>query len=126
LAGKTKLAGSQIIDANHILNLIGSKATSTNGIQTVDAETLRIIHQEIEELSNFGEHEQANLLKEFVVEELQTGNVSSNINFDQAFEDWKNDKKRILIYEVADEWGINGKVLEKSVDAYSITSPQDI
>jgi len=126
LAGNTKLAGSQIIDANHILNLIGSKATSTNGIQTVDAETLRIIHQEIEELSNFGEHEQAKLLKEFVVEELQTGNVSSNINFDQAFEDWKNDKKRVLIYEVADEWGINGKVLEKSVDAYSITSPQDI
>lgn len=126
LAGKTKLAGSQIIDANHILNLIGSKATSTNGVQTVDAETLRIIHQEIEELSNFGEHEQAKLLKEFVVEELQPGNVSSDIYFDQAFEDWKNDKKKVLIYEVADEWGINGKVLEKSIEAYSTTSPQDI
>ena len=126
LAGKTKLAGSQIIDANHILNLIGSKATSTNGIQTVDAETLRIIHQEIEELSNFGEYEQAKLLQEFVVEELQTGNVSSTINFDQAFEDWKNDKKRVLIYEIADEWGISGKFFEKSIDAYSVTSPQDI
>lgn len=126
LAGKTKLAGSQIIDANHILNLIGSKATSTNGVQTVDAETLRIIHQEIEELSNFGEHEQAKLLKEFVVEELQPGNVSSDIHFDQAFEDWKNEKKRVLIYEVADDWGINGKVLEKSIEAYSTTSPQDI
>jgi len=126
LAGKTKLAGTQIIDANHILNLIGAKATSTNGRQTVDAETLRIIHQEIEELSNFGEHEQAKLLKEFVVEELQTGNISSDIHFDQAFENWKNDKKRMLIYEVADEWGINGKVLEKSIDAYSIASPEDI
>lgn len=126
LVGRTKLAGSQIIDANHILSLIGSKTTSTNGIQTVDAETLRIIHQEIEELSNFGEHEQATLLKEFVVEELQTGNVSSNVNFDQAFEDWKNNKKRELIYEVADEWGISGKIFEKSIDAYSTTSPQDI
>lgn len=126
LVGKTKLAGSQIIDANHILNLIGSKATTANGVQTVDTETLRLIHQEIEELSNFGEHEQAKLLKEFVVEELQTGNVSSDIHFDQAFEDWKNEKKRVLIYEVADEWGINGKIFEKSVEAYSSTSPQDI
>lgn len=126
LAGKTKLAGSQIIDANHILNLIGSKATSTNGIQTVDAETLRIIYQEIEELSNFGEHEQAKLLKEFVVEELQTGNVSSDINFDQAFEDWKGDKKRVLIDEIAEEWGINGSILEKSIDAFSAASPREI
>ncbi|WP_269053099.1 hypothetical protein [Sporosarcina sp. G11-34] len=32
----------------------------------------------------------------------------------------------MLIYEVANEWGIHGKVLEKSVDVNSITSPEDI
>ncbi|QTD39476.1 type I restriction endonuclease subunit R [Sporosarcina sp. Te-1] len=126
LLGKTKLAGTQVIDANHILNLIGSKTTSNNGRQTVDTETLRIIYQQITELSNLGEHEQAELLKEFVVEELEPGNISSDIHFDRAFEDWKNSKKQALIYKVANEWGINGKVLERSVDAYSINSPEEI
>jgi len=62
----TKLAGTQVIDANHILSLIGSKVTSPNGVQTVDGETLRIIYEQIQELSNMGEYEQAQLLKEFV------------------------------------------------------------
>lgn len=126
LLGKTKLAGTQVIDANHILSLIGSKTTSNNGRQTVDTETLRIIYQQIEELSNLGENEQAKLLKEFVVEELETGNISSDINFDRAFEDWKNDKKKSFIYGVAKEWGVNGEVFEKSVEAYTIASPADI
>ncbi|SEL05495.1 type I restriction enzyme, R subunit [Carnobacterium iners] len=126
LAGKTKLAGTQVIDANHILNLIGSKTISTNGRQIVDTETLRIIYQQIEELSNLGENEQAKLLKEFVVEELEAGKISSEINFDRAFEEWKNDKKKTFIYGVAKEWGVDGEVFEKSVEAYSLTSPKDI
>src|SRR5699024_2124252 len=34
LVGKTKLSGTQVIDASHIINLIGSKTTSSNGKQT--------------------------------------------------------------------------------------------
>src|SRR5699024_2607044 len=82
LVGKTKLAGTQVIDASHILNLIGSKTTSSNGKQTVDTETLRIIYQQIEELSHMGDHEQAQLLKQFVMEELEPGHISSDITFD--------------------------------------------
>lgn len=126
LAGKTKLAGTQVIDASHILNLIGSKATSSNGKQTVDTETLRLIYQEIEELSNLGDHEQAELLKEFVQEELEPGNVSSEMNFDEAFEQWKKNKKNKIIYEISSEYGIDGAIFEKSVDAYSTTTPEDI
>ncbi|WP_339162486.1 HsdR family type I site-specific deoxyribonuclease [Siminovitchia sp. FSL H7-0308] len=126
LVGKTKLAGTQVIDANHILNLIGSKTTSSNGKQTVDTETLRIIYQQINELSNMGEHEQAQLLKEFVMEELEPGNISSEINFDDAFENWKNNKKKKVIYEISKEWGLDWTVFEKSVDAYSSASPDEI
>ena len=126
LVGKTKLAGTQVIDASHILNLIGSKTTSSNGKQTVDTETLRIIYQQIEELSNLGDHEQAQLLKQFVMEELEPGHISSDITFDEAFEIWKNDKKKQLIYEVSQEWGLDWTIFEKSVDAYSSTSPDDI
>lgn len=126
LVGKTKLAGTQVIDASHILNLIGSKTTISDGKQTVDTETIRIIYQQIEELSNMGEHEEAELLKEFVIEELEPGNVSSDISFDDAFELWKNEKRRKVVYEISQEWGLNTALLERAIDTYSVANPNDI
>ncbi len=119
LVGKTKLAGTQVIDANHILSLIGSKVTSPYGVQTVDKETLRIIYEQIQELSNMGEHEQAQLLKEFVDTELVPGNLSNSLNFDEAFELWKLSKLQHAVNDFAVEWGLDSATLEKSVLAYS-------
>jgi len=126
LPGKVRLVGTQVIDASHILELIGEKATSSNGKQEVDSETLRIIYQQIKELSNLGDHEKSELLKEFVEEELQPGHVSTETRFDEAFENWKNDRKKKVIYELSQEWGIDSHVFEKSVEAYSSTKPDDI
>ncbi|WP_338552910.1 HsdR family type I site-specific deoxyribonuclease [Paenibacillus sp. KS-LC4] len=123
LVGKTKLAGTQVIDANHILSLIGSKVTSPYGVQTVDKETLRIIYEQIQELSNMGEHEQAQLLKEFVDTELVPGNLSNSLNFDEAFERWKWSKLQNAVHDFAVEWGLDSVTLEKSVLAYSTTQP---
>lgn len=123
LVGKTKLAGTQVIDANHILSLIGSKVTSPNGVQTVDKETLRIIYEQIQELSNMGEHEQAQLLKEFVDNELVPGNLSSGLNFDEAFELWKASKLQNAVNDFSLGWGLDSKLLEKSVNAYSTSQP---
>lgn len=124
LVGKTKLAGTQVIDANHIINLIGAKVMVSNGIQTVDNETLRIIHEQIQELSNLGEDEQAQLLKEFVDTELVTGKLSNNLNFDEAFEAWKVQRLQDIVDNFAKEWGIDNKVLMKSVQAYSSIEPE--
>lgn len=126
LVGKTKLAGSQKIDAGHILNLIGSKATTSGGKQTVDAESLRILLQQIQELSNMGEYEEAELLKEFVNEELKPGNIDSGVNFDDAFEAWKKEKRRKYIYDIAQNWGLDSALLERAIDAYSLAHPDDI
>ncbi|KOS00909.1 type I restriction endonuclease subunit R, EcoR124 family, partial [Paenibacillus polymyxa] len=123
LVGKTKLAGTQVIDANHILSLIGSKVTSPNGVQTVDSETLRIIYGQIQELSNMGEHEQARLLKEFVDTELVPGNLSSSLNFDEAFEVWKASKLQNLVVDFSLEWGLDSELLGKSVNSYSTSQP---
>lgn len=125
LLGKTKLAGTQVIDAQHILSLIDSKVTSPYGIQTVDSETLRIIYEQIQELSNMGEHEQAQLLKEFVDTELVPGNLSNDLNFDEAFEVWKASKLKNMVINFAAEWGLDTKLLEKSVKSY-LTSQSDI
>ncbi|MEZ2659501.1 type I restriction endonuclease subunit R, partial [Aneurinibacillus aneurinilyticus] len=123
LVGRTKLAGTQVIDANHILSLIGSKVTSPNGVQTVDSETLRIIHEQIQELSNMGEYEQAQLLKEFVDTELVPGNLSSDLNFDEAFEIWKASKLQNAVIDFSSEWGLDSELLGKSVNSYSTSQP---
>ncbi|WP_010631105.1 type I restriction endonuclease subunit R [Sporolactobacillus vineae] len=123
LVGKTKLAGTQVIDANHILRLIGSKVTSTNGVQTVDSETLRIIYEQIQELSNMGEYEHAQLLKEFVDTELVPGKLSSGLNFDEAFEAWKARKLNRAVKDFSKEWGLNSDLLGKSVRSYSYSQP---
>ncbi|MGO1370196.1 type I restriction endonuclease subunit R [Senegalia sp. (in: firmicutes)] len=126
LVGKTKLSASQVIDANHILNLIGNKVRAEKGIQTIDEETLRIIYQEIQELSNVGEDEQAKLLKEFVETELVPGNLPSDLNFDELYEKWKNKKVEKEISKFSQEWGIDQSLLSKSVDHFSIVEEDSI
>jgi len=126
LPGKTKLENTQIIDANYIIKLIGEKATSSNGKQRIDDESLRIIYHEIEELSNVGDYEKAELLKEFVKEELTPGHVPTSMKFDEAFEEWKNERKQKVIYELSEEWGIDSTVFEKAVEAYSTRKPEDV
>ena len=126
LVGKTKLARTQVIDAAHILSLIGSKVRSVDGVQTVNDETLRIIHEEIQELSNMGEDEQAALLKEFVDTELVPGNLSSSLNFDESFEKWKNHKRERCIFTFAEEWGLEPQLLRESVTSYSYSQPSTV
>lgn len=120
LQGKTKLTYTQVIDAAHILSLIGARVGSANGIQTVDEETKRIIYEQIQELSNMGEAVTSELLREFVEGELFTGQLSSSINFDEAFDNWKKEKLNREIEEFANYWGIKDKqILIRSVYSYS-------
>lgn len=125
LVGAAKLAGTQVIDANHILKLIGSKVNLDDGTQSVDTETLRIIYEQIQELSNMGDHDQAELLRDFVDTELVPQNIPSNIDFDVAFEDWKKSKLNNEIQAFADEWGIDFKILQLSVKDYSVLTPEN-
>lgn len=122
LTNKTKLQGTQLIDAQHILGLIGEKVDSTGDVTTVDAETLRIIYEQIQELSNLGQHEQSKLLIEFVDMELVPGNIHSNVNFDEAFNEWCHSRLKNIINQFAASWGLDNELLEKSVSAYSLLS----
>lgn len=126
LVGRTRLSGTQVIDADHILGLIGDRVSHQDGIQTVDTETLRIIHQQIQELSDMGEDDQAKLLKEFVDTELVTGNLSSDSRFDDLFEEWKDNKVQREINEFAKDWGLNANLLAESVKEYSLNKKEII
>ncbi|MDR1017488.1 MAG: HsdR family type I site-specific deoxyribonuclease [Lachnospiraceae bacterium] len=126
LAGKTKLTRTQVIDAAHILSLIGGKVRDSDGVQTVDSETLRIIYEQIQELSNMGEDNQAQLLKEFVDTELVPGNLSSDNSFDESFGKWKENKLLIEVNDFAEKWGIDAGLLFHSIVSYSEIQPDNV
>ncbi|MFW6030807.1 MAG: type I restriction endonuclease subunit R, EcoR124 family, partial [Halanaerobiales bacterium] len=126
LVGKTRLSGTQVIDANHILSLIGSKIKTNKGVQTVDNETLRLIYEEIQELSDLGENEQAKLLREFVETELVPGNLSSDLNFDESFDKWKKGKVEKEVKIFAKAWGIDEVLLFKSLNHFSMAKKEVI
>lgn len=126
LVGRTKLSGTQVIDANHILSLIGSRLKTEKGIQKVDGETLRLIYEEIQELSNIGEDEQAKLLKEFVETELVPGNLSSDLRFDELFDNWKQERVKKEVESFAKMWGIDDLLLFKSLMQFSIAKKDNI
>lgn len=126
LVGKTKLQGTQVIDAAHILKLITEKVDDSGDVQVVDTETLRLINEEIQELSDMGENEQAKLLKEFVDTELLPGNISANIKFDESFEKWKQAKLFSVIDKFAANWGIDYLLLRKSYESFTIKKPDAI
>ena len=126
LIGKTKLAGTQVIDATSILGLIGSKVSNVGGIQTVDEETLRIIYEQIQELSDIGEDNKSHLLKQFVDTELVPGKLSYEINFDEAFEMWKQDKIKVEVNEFAANWGIESNWLYKIVSKFLVSQTDEM
>jgi type I site-specific deoxyribonuclease, hsdR family len=120
LQGRTKLSNTQVIDADHILKLIGNKVITTGKVQTVDAELLRLIYEQIQELSDNGDAESATLIREFVEKELITGHIPSEIDFDVAFKNWKKDKLELEVKQFSEFWGIkNSEILIKSVNSYS-------
>jgi type I restriction enzyme R subunit len=123
LVGRTKLSGTQVIDANHILSLIGGKVNNVNGIQTVDDETLRIIHEQIQELSDMGQDNKANMLREFVDTMLVPGHLEYGVHFDDAFNVWKLDKIKIDVIDLACQWGICHEWLLKSMQSFSTSKP---
>ena len=120
LTGKTILVGVQIIDANYILRLIGEKIVKQNGKNGIDDESLRIIHETIQELSNQGEDHQAKMLKQFVDEEIISGKLEEGISIDEAFENWKNTIVDKEVERFAGDYGIDEGALKKSLVAFEV------
>lgn len=51
------------------------------------------------------------------------GNLSSGLNFDEAFEIWKSSKLQNAVIEFSSEWGLDSELLERSVNVYSTSQP---
>ncbi|HFI0396621.1 TPA: DEAD/DEAH box helicase family protein, partial [Streptococcus suis] len=126
LKGRTKLQGSQIIDAQSLFALIGNKTTTEGGFQVINDSNLVLILEQIQELSNLGENELAEALKTFINEELVTGHLSASVDFDVAFKEWQENRQFAVIKEFAGQWGIDSDLLRKSLQEYNANKPDDI
>ena len=125
LEGKSKLVGTQVINAEYIISLIGEKTSTQGKTRNVDDESLRLILENIQELSNLGEAEYASLLKEFV-EDIREGKIDSTQSIDETFEGWKKEKVNNEIDIFANEWGVDSKLLYTSLLLYSNQKPDAI
>lgn len=126
LSGKTRITATQVIDDKHILSLIGSKTKNEKGFKTVDDETLRLIYEQIQELSDMGQAEQSKLLKEFVESELITGHLRAELDFDQAFDKWKLERVEKETADFANTWGMDGSILYESLAQYNPSKKDSI
>ncbi len=73
-----------------------------------------------------GEDEQAKLLREFVETELVPGNLSSDLSFDEAFDNWKKRKVEEEVKNFAKDWGIDESLLSKSLNNFSMAKKEVI
>lgn len=90
------MQGTEIIDSQHILNLIGEKTTVEGDNQTINDEVLRLINEEIEDLSNLGKDQQSKLLKRFVDKVLVPGEIPAGVRIDDEFNKWKKNLYSIM------------------------------
>lgn len=126
LQGRTKLQGSQVIDAQSLIELIGNKTTTEGGYIVINDNNLVLVQEQIQELSNLGEHETAESLKRFVNEELVTGHIPATSNFDEAFQDWQDKQQFKEVKAFASEWGLDADLLSKSLKEYCLIKPEEI
>ena len=123
LEGPTKLVGTKRITAEYILDLLGGKVAIQDGTQVVDEETLRLIYEEIQDLSNQGEAQKAELLREFVKTELELGKVAEGISIPDAYDAWKQSKLDAEIAEFAQLKGLDSVLLKKSYERFDMKHP---
>ena len=126
LIGGTKLSGHQTVDASHILELIGEGRRDDHGVSYVDEETLRLIYEEIQNMSDMGEANKAAQYKDFVDTQLTKGKVPSNVSFDDAFEEWREGLLNHYLEEYSLNWGIDYDTLKKSYNHFNIMEPETI
>lgn len=122
MQGEVKLEGTELITATTIINLIGQRAYTKGSTQSVDAETLRLLHEKIAQLEIRGEAKTASLLLQFVDEELAEGNIPADKNVEQAFIEWKERKLMKKIKEYAEPRGLDINVL---LDVFRRYNPND-
>ena len=125
LPGHVRIEGITIVNAAYIISLIGERTKTENGITKIDGESLRLILEKIQELSNHGEKEQADLLRDFL-DDLTGGKIEKCGNADEAFTQWRAKRYDDEATAFAADWGIDKDILKAAVESYDKSQPETI
>lgn len=125
LPGRLKIVGTAEITAAYIIELVGEKTKTVDGVRVIDEESMRIILEKIHQLSNRGEKRQADILEEFLAD-INEGMVSAEGDADGAYTAWKKEKYLAEVRQFAAKWGADASTLQASVDEYDETTPETI
>jgi len=117
---------SKMVDEKYILNVISETITTHGGISNVDTEVLRLIYQHIDELTNMGEATKAELIRRFVEQELDEGNISSSNDFETEYTKWLGKELDEELKSFSDDWGVDYKLIKKAVDASDVINSSNI
>lgn len=130
IKGRTKLAGTQQITASYILNLMKQVNRGHSQDKGLDnghhAQDIQKIKDSIQDLSDRGEDQKAQLLKKFLDEQVMTDSLDSSSEISDAYNDWKLDQLHQVVTSFAHRWGINEIILQKSIDNFDYRSPDNI
>ena len=126
IVGRSKLQGTQVIDAQSIFTLIDKKTSNKNGVLVINDNNWNLIFEEIQELSKLGENELAKSLKTFLDDELKSEHLSADTDVYTAFNAWQENRQLKLVEEFATEWGLDSLLLTKSLKAYDLKKPDEI
>lgn len=125
IVGKLKLVAADEITAEYILKLIGKKIPRSSDVKGVDDESLRLILEKIQELSDLGEADKADQLRSFVAD-IQAGNVPAGKSIEESFTDWRSAKAEEEAERYAQKWGADVALLLRSLAAYDTEKPEYI
>lgn len=126
LSGKTKLDSTQRITASYILKLIGDHVSSKADNHNLTDDDLQEINDRIQELSENGEDQRAQLIQKFLNEVILTGKKDTDKTVSEAFYDWKHDQLNNEVEAFAKRWGIDFEILKKAVDNFNPREPETI
>lgn len=115
----TNLVGYQEITSQFILQRIGERAHLDRQEAPLDQESLRLILEQIEELSSMGQAILASTIRQFV-EEIQIGKVQLTSDMEKLFHEWTQANLRSEIAKFCEEWKIDADIVYKAFLAYDV------
>lgn len=123
ISTQSKLVDTQQVTADSILKLIGNQKKQAHNNQLTE-EDLQKIEDWIQDLSDQGEYQKAQLIKQFLNEVVLADQKASLEDINDEFDKWKQQKLNQIIDKFARKWGIDEDLLQKSVQNYNPADPE--
>lgn len=120
--GEAHLADTQDITFDEIIRLIGKAIDQQNNDGELNEENIRLINEQIMKLRSFGDKDNAEMLKDFMSEIVDQGQLSATDSVDESYHRYVVSKGNHELRGFAKQWGIKPDILSKVYDGFNVNS----